>query len=70
MGNLVDYVIFMDGDLLVVRGIVEYVPGVYHVYDSYEDGHQELLTSPDGRHVAMPLTEAVILLADVKEVRK
>ena len=70
MGHLVDYVIFMNGDRLVVRGIVEYVPGVYHVYDSYEDGSQELLTSPDGFHVAMSLTEAVMLLDDVKEVRK
>lgn len=63
MGNLVDYVIFREGDQ-VVRGIMEYIPGVYHVYDSYEDGHQERLLSPDGCHSAMTLTEDDMLLEE------
>lgn len=67
MGNLVDYVIFMEGDQVVVRGIMEYIPGVYHVYDSYEDGHLERLLSPDGCHLAMALTEAAMLLEEVRQ---
>ncbi len=65
---VIEKVEYFNGVYDVTRKVCrsELIPGVYYVYDEYDDGSQERVLSKDG-NIAMSLIDAAELLEDVRQ---
>lgn len=65
---VIEQVEYFNGVYDVTRKVCrsELIPGLYYVYDEYEDGSQERVLSKD-KKISMSLLDAAELLEDVRQ---
>lgn len=65
---VIEQVEYFNGVYDVTRKVCrsELIPGLYYVYDEYEDGSQERVLSKD-KKISMSLLDAAMLLEEVRQ---